>query len=377
LRFLRPRSLWEDASVLTLIDDEGIRFSWLNLVDAGSVIDQDFLSNLDLLSSAFDQGASGYPLTWSHLSKQRKVKLLEAQKEKTLELLVRQSNQLRPKYFMPFAGHWRLALPQHQQYAKMIPHTTFNEIKDVFEKDSSFTKFLGIYPGEEFDFFSEVKTLPESMPISFPSGNSDTYKAEEMNNETVGLFLCQMEKLQRMSEAFGVEQVNFTVKSTDGYFKEVFAFGSSLSEGSIAIDLEVSVPSHILRLFAEGEANWDHIAIGYWGEWNRKPDVYPVNFMRLLQSGYSNFGYAALEISHQEISSILECSIGDILESNIDQVPYFLSRLGLPCLSCSRSSSETLGQALTLHNIDQDSHMWILRELTSTIQGQTEDRTLN
>jgi hypothetical protein len=215
------------------------------------------------------------------------------------------------------------------------------------------------------------------MPISFPSGNSDTYKAEEMNNETVGLFLCQMEKLQRMSEAFGVEQVNFTVKSTDGYFKEVFAFGSSLSEGSIAIDLEVSVPSHILRLFAEGEANWDHIAIGYWGEWNRKPDVYPVNFMRLLQSGYSNFGYAALEISHQEISSILECSIGDILESNIDQVPYFLSRLGLPCLSCSRSSSETLGQALTLHNIDQDSHMWILRELTSTIQGQTEDRTLN
>jgi CMP-N-acetylneuraminate monooxygenase len=159
MKFLRPRSLWEDAGVLTLIDDEGVRFSWLNLVDAGSVIDQNLLGNLDLLTSAFDQGASGYPLTWSHLSEQRKLKLLEAQKQNTLELLVRRSNQLKARYFMPFAGHWRLALPEHQKYAEMIPHTTFQELKDKFEKESVFTEFLGIYPGEKFDFFLGNSTL--------------------------------------------------------------------------------------------------------------------------------------------------------------------------------------------------------------------------
>ncbi len=367
IKFLRPRSLWEDSGVLTLIDDEGIRFSWLNLVDAGSVIDQNLLGDLDLLTSAFDQGASGYPLTWSHLSEQRKFKLLEAQKESKLELLVRRSNQLKARYFMPFAGHWRLALPEHQKYAEMIPHITFKEIEDIFKKESVFTEFLGIYPGEKFDFFSGNSTLPKIISKDISIGSSARGEVRNLNAETLGLFISQMGKLQSRGEAFGVEKVNFTVKSTDGFLDKSFTFESSLSLESFPINIEVSVPSHILRLFAEGEANWDHIAIGYWGEWNRNPDIYPTNFMRLLQSGSNGSDYPAVEITDQKISSILKRSIGDLLESNSKQTSYFLTRLGLPCLSCNRSNSESLGQALTLHNVDLDSNMWILRELVSII----------
>jgi CMP-N-acetylneuraminate monooxygenase len=367
LKFLRPRSFWEDSGVLTLIDDEGVRFSWLNLVDAGSVIDQNLLGDLDLLTSAFDQGASGYPLTWSHLSDQRKLKLLEAQKENKLELLVRRSNQLKARYFMPFAGHWRLALPEHQKYAEMIPHTTFQEIEDIFKKESVFTEFLGIYPGEKFDFFSGNLTLSKTTTKEISTRSSAIGEVRNLDAETLSLFISQMEKLQSRGEAFGVEKVNFTVKSTDGLFKKDFNFESSLSLESFPINLEVSVPSHILRLFAEGEANWDHIAIGYWGEWNRNPDIYPTNFMRLLQSGNNHSDHSAVEITDQKISSILKRSIGDLLESNSEQTLYFLTRLGLPCLSCNRSNSESLYQALTLHNVDLDSNMWILRELVSTI----------
>lgn len=366
MKFLRPRSLWEDAGVLTLIDDEGVRFSWLNLVDAGSVIDQNLLGNLDLLTSAFDQGASGYPLTWSHLSEQRKLKMLEAQKQNTLELLVRRSNQLKARYFLPFAGHWRLALPEHQKYAEMIPHTTFQELNDLFKKESVFTKFLGIYPGEKFDFFLGNLTSPETKSKEVSAGNFTRSEVRNLNEETLGLFVSQMEKLQSRGEAFGVEKVNFTVKSIDGSLKETFAFESSLNLESLPIDVEVSVPSHILSLFAEGKANWDHIAIGYWGEWNRNPDIYPTNFMRLLQSGNNHSDYSVGEITEQQISSILKRSIGDLLEKNAEQTSFYLTRLGLPCVSCNRSNSESLEQALTLHNVDLDSNMWILRELAST-----------
>ena len=367
MKFLRPRSLWEDAGVLTLIDDEGVRFSWLNLVDAGSVIDQNLLGDLDLLTSAFDQGASGYPLTWSHLSDQRKLKMLEAQKQKTLELLVRRSNQLKARYFIPFAGHWRLALPEHQKYAEMIPHTTFQELKELFKKESVFTKFLGIYPGEKFDFFLGNLTSPETKSKDVSAGNFTRSKVRNLNEETLGLFVSQMEKLQSRGEAFGVEKVNFTVKSIDGSLNETFAFESSLSLESFPIDVEVSVPSHILSLFAEGKANWDHIAIGYWGEWNRNPDIYPTNFMRLLQSGNNHSDYSVGKITEQQISSILKRSIGDLLEKNAEQASLFLTRLGLPCISCNRSNSESLEQALALHNVDLDSNIWILRELASAI----------
>lgn len=367
MKFLRPRSLWEDAGVLTLIDDGGVRFSWLNLVDAGSVIDQNLLGNLDLLTSAFDQGASGYPLTWSHLSEQRKLKILEAQKHNTLELLVRRSNQLKARYFMPFAGHWRLALPEHQKYAEMIPHTTFQELKDIFKKESVFTEFLGISPGEKFDFFLGNATLLETKSKQVSLGNSTRGEVRNLNEETLGLFVSQMEKLQNRGEAFGVEKINFTVKSINGSLKETFIFESSLSLESPPIDIEVSVPSHIICLFAEGKANWDHIAIGYWGEWNRNPDIYPTNFMRLLQSGNNHSDYSAREITDQQISSILKRSIGDLLERNAEQASFFLTRLGLPCISCNRSNSESLEQALTLHNVDLDSNMWILRELASAV----------
>lgn len=367
MKFLRPRSLWEDAGVLTLIEDEGLRFSWLNLVDAGSVIDQNLLGNLDLLTSSFDQGASGYPLTWSHLSEQRKIKILEAQKQNTLELLVRRSNQLRARYFMPFAGHWRLALPEHQKYAEMIPHTTFQELHELFEKESDFTEFLGIYPGQGFEFLSGNVTLSDTKFKEVLVDNFTRKEVRNLNEETLGLFFSQMQKLQSRGESFGVEKVKFTVKSTDGSLKETFAFESSLSLEFQPIDIEVSVPSYILALFAEGKANWDHIAIGYWGRWNRKPDIYPINFMRLLQSGNNQSDYKVGEITDQQILSILKRSIGDLLEKNEDQASYFLTRLGLPCVSCNRLNSESLEQALTLHNVDLDSNMWILRELASII----------
>jgi CMP-N-acetylneuraminate monooxygenase len=372
IKFMRPTSMWEDSATFTQVDDQGIVFSWLNLVDAGAVMSGHSFTNLDLLTSAFDQGASGYPLTWEHLNINRKIKMLEAQKSSTMDLLVRRSNQMNARYFLPFAGHWRLAMPEHQKYAAMIPHTTFNELQDKFKLESLNSKFLGVYPGEGFDFYSGEKLNSKPNFEAWAVDDKPSKQVLLVENDQVIKFRNQMSILQSKGEAFGVENIQFIVNTFDSEIHEIFNFVSSISQISERITIKVKIPAFIFNLYAEGQANWDHIAIGYWGEWNRSPDVYPTNFMRLLQSGQSNFDYSNKLITDRDILKTLEFSIADLIESNPNIMPYYLTRLGLPCLICSRSNLENLGQALMIHNIDIESNGWILRELSSLVLNKIQ-----
>lgn len=127
--------------------------------------------------------------------------------------------------------------------------------------------------------------------------------------------------------------------------------------------ISVKIPNFILELFSKGEANWDHIAIGYWGEWSRDPDIYPANFMRLLQSGFEPPTQTKNEVIPMDLSRFLKMSIADILEKNPKQGIKFLSRLGLPCASCIKTNSESLGQALEIHDIDINANLWVIREM--------------
>jgi CMP-N-acetylneuraminate monooxygenase len=176
-----------------------------------------------------------------------------------------------------------------------------------------------------------------------------------------------MNILQSKSEAFGVENINFIVKTRDRNVHEEFNFASSLSKNSGSIRIEVCIPNYIFILFAQGRANWDHIAIGYLGEWHRDPDIYPANFMRLLQSGQSKFQCNSDEVAIIDIQEILNFTIADLVEKEPNVIPYYLTRLGLPCLICIRSNSETLSQALNIHNVDIESNAWLLRELSSLV----------
>jgi CMP-N-acetylneuraminate monooxygenase len=369
ITFLRPRSMWEDSATLTQIFEVENIFNWLNLVDAGAIFDDFALPNIDLLSSAFNQGASGYPMTWSHLSDSRKIKILEAQKNNTLKLLPNKSKRVSAKYFLPFAGHWRLGLEQHQRYSEMIPNTSFQELEAAFLDNAPEVKFLGLYPGESYDFYSEKFTVDvrsrEEIEIGFIL--EDKFQLTPKHSNFESKLERQMGILQSSCEAFGVENVHFTIKCKEASYSKVFRFYSSLSLDTPAINITVEMPSYILWLFSLGEANWDHIAIGYWGEWFREPDVYPTNFMRLLQSGYPIQPLNKNQQHFTDIDSVLRMPIGDIVEKNPKIASSILSRLGLPCLSCSRINSENLSQALSIHNIDQTANLWLIRELTGLL----------
>lgn len=365
--FLRPRSMWEDSAVLTTLEDNGVGFKWLNLVDAGSVIDEFSLPDLDLLSSAFDQGASGFPLTWNHMKQSNKVKLLEEQKKQTLNLLPERSRRLNAKYFLPFAGHWRLGLPEHKEYAESIPHTNFSEISDSFLREAKNTEVLSLKPGMQFNFFdkriSNIERLESDFREVQDSADSNLFVNDSNLESLIKSFESRMSHLQYSSTAFNVESVKFEVQVPELDYKGQFDFPypNSASEGFISISVEI--PTYIFKLFADGQANWDHIAIGYWGKWNRSPNVYPANFMRLLQSGdTTEYAVAGTLISASE-GELLKSTVGDLIEKNPKAFGMVLNRAGLPCVTCTHSNAEKLSDALAIHNVDLDANPWILKEL--------------
>jgi hypothetical protein len=370
VKFIRPRSNWEDSATLTMIEEvEGNVFSWLNLVDAGSVVDMHALPELDLLSSAFDQGASGYPLTWSNLSEKTKLNVLTEQKKQTLNLLPSRSKQLSAKYFLPFAGHWRLGLERHKQYAEVIPHTTFEEILDTFGKQAPDTQVLPIMPGFCFNFISnEISKYDEgSKPLMASHRKGIGTESEEHldSQHLIKLFADRMGRLVAKSEAFGVENIEFIIQVEELSYSESFLFSSVQTAGEELNMITVKIPPHIFGLFAMGRANWDHIAIGYWGVWNRQLKSYPANFMRLLQAGeltpYTNQNF----LNSKDEQALLDTTIADLFERDPENVSMILNRAGLPCISCSRSNSESLRDALAIHHIDVLSNSWILSELRS------------
>jgi CMP-N-acetylneuraminate monooxygenase len=369
-RFLRPRSMWEDSATYTWIEDGGIVFNWLNLVDAGAVIDESSIPNLDLLTSAFDQGASGYPLTWTHLSEKRKIKILEEQKKNNLTKIPFRAEKLNARYFLPFAGHWRLGLDIHQKYARMIPHTTFQELSDSFDINAPHCNFLSLYPGQSVDFLSPTIDGYSGQFLKLDDVMSDPVTTDGMflegiQQDVIDKFRTLMSNLADMGEAFNCENVELTVSVLDCPYTETFHFNSSEMQDDEKIKISVQIPNHILSLLSVKKANWDHVAIGYWGSWTRSPDRYPANFMRLLQAGYPKPEITTGVVSSTDFEFILQKTVGDIIEIAETIAPKLLSRLGLPCLSCIRSNSETLAQAMEIHSIDISSNSWILKELAS------------
>lgn len=58
--------------------------------------------------------------------------------------------------------------------------------------------------------------------------------------------------------------------------------------------------------------------------------------------------------------------IGDILDADFDAAPYFLE-IGMHCLGCPASRSETIEQACAVHGTDADE---LVAKLNAHFQGK-------
>lgn len=371
LQFLQPRSLWEDSATLLRATNNKTVFTWLNLVDAGSVIDDFLVPELDLLSSAFDQGASGYPLTWTQISEKNQISILEEQRAQNLLNLPTKTRQLRARNFLPFAGHWKLGLNEHKRFAELIPHTSLDQLDESFNRIAPDTKFLKLMPGMSYEFQSGQ--ISKFIDQKNPHREEKNYVLEMLEapvlESDLELFARFMNELIQYSKIYDSENVEFCVEVEEIGYKESFMFGTESAE---RIKIEVAISTRIFLMLANRVANWDHVSIGYWGSWKRTPNRYPANFMRLLQVGRPERYSSQIEVDNQLSNHLLELTMAELIEKNPSELVHLFTRAGLPCGACNLVNTETLAQALRIHRVDLASKPWFIRELAAAWSYQAD-----
>ncbi len=344
--FLRPNTLWEDSAVLVRVGD----WLWLNQSDAGSPLEDSLVPHgLDLLSSTFDPGASGYPLTYD-LPTDKKLSIARNSKQQMLTTISQRCQTVGAKHFAPFAGWWRHGLDEHQPLAEMLEHVSLEDLVVLFS--DSVTRLLPTIPSSRINlktmdtiFDSDVA---KSMSLPVKVSSLQVYPPKLSDEKLFDSLREALGNLESNSRAARSEDVIFSV-TVEGFQQTVEArFGDATSD---PVRIHVAIPRRIAELIASGDrtVTWNHIDIGYWGRWSRDSDRYPSNFMRLLQLGYvPEFKSKGEDL---EVDAVLKVNVAHALEISPDVVSKILSRAGLPCVSCQHSLSETLESALDIHRV--------------------------
>lgn len=343
--FLRPTSFWEDSAVLVRVKD----WVWLNQNDAGTPLSKGRLPRINLLSTAFDTAASGYPLTWEMEDKNKQA-IMKGKKSSKLALIIERCKELEVPYFAPFASWWRHSHPNQEEFERSIFHVSMEDLRLAFLNVQS--ELLETYPSAEINLKSmAVEFDKKILDFGMPGPNV----GQSLNNteDPISLWDQLRRKLiqvSRMSTAVDSEAVCFIVR-IESVIEPIEVYFGSSSKPDVTI--EVEIPHFIAELLVSEDASvtWDSVAIGCWGRWRRDPDVYPGSFMRLLQLGYVP-GLEANKCLQDRLSdSVLDLPIAYILEKDFHTAARILNRYGLPCASCDRASGETLKEALAIHDV--------------------------
>jgi hypothetical protein len=344
--FLRPNTVWEDSAVLVRVKD----WLWLNQTDAGAPLEDGLVPyGLDLLSSSFDVGASGYPLTYE-MPLERKIAIVKNAKTQILESLLQRCQAVGAKYFAPFAGWWRHGLLEHQELASLLDHTSLDNLNDLFKGSS--TQLLETIPSAKF-FLKEMRVKsdpkvrdrltapPKIMALEMP-------ESVLSDDELLSGMKKHLTLLSSMSKSAKSEDVLFDVRIAEASDGVSVRFGAP-SENPIT--LRVTIPKRVAELFLSGDktVTWNHIDIGYWGVWDRDSDRYPSNFMRILQLGYVSDLDGNGDVAQAD--EVLGLNIARAIELAPEAVSRVMGRAGLPCVSCQHSLAETIEDAFNIHRV--------------------------
>ncbi|WP_138753912.1 Rieske 2Fe-2S domain-containing protein [Paenibacillus sinopodophylli] len=375
-----PISLWNDAFVL--IEIKGFRF--LNLNDAGlNPHIAKLVGPVDAIASAFSPGASGFPLTWGHLSEDEKTTIMQKSRSGLLAMLEQAVSLYQTKYLIPFASHFELWHPEHEPYVKKTLKNSLDDVLSFFENkpvrvvdllagekwipSTDKIERIGYNRKELYDPVTKSLWLKEhfdqaSFLNSFPSAIKVT------RQEVISYLL----KLNEVPEIIFSEDVEVLITSTgkvpDLSFDVVFRIADgqlSIEEvGSRKTGITISMPNEILGAIVQKDESWDEAFIGYWCNFYRDSEIYHADFWRLLQAPYYRKNPMINRLSQLSTENELnKMTIADLFDRYGDDVERILGRYGLYCMGCYRSNQETLEIALVSHGILQEKKERLYREL--------------
>ena len=374
-----PASLWNDAIVL--FDLGGFRL--LNLNDAG--LNQrvaSLVAPVDAISSAFSPGASGYPMTWSHVDREAKRDILERARGGAVQMLQSAMTLYGGRYVLPFASHFTLWHPSHREFVRDLPRNTVGDIARAFEHSD--VTVLDLLPGDSFDTATEAF---ERGPRTFPDSHDpdalleylerrydpDVFerhhpRAADLTSAEVVAYLLRLNETPEMAFC---EDLTVRIRAAGG--AEDIETHFEVSGGRLSVldappeesNLTMEVPAGVLARIVRDNLSWDEAHIGYWCRFSRSPDVFHAGFWRLLQAPYFARPPGSVAVDHDGISE--SSVVGELIERHGEQADRIMRRYGLYCVGCHRSTEDTLASGADAHGLDGRQRGRLVRELRQAL----------
>jgi|GEM_PF-425863 len=378
LTTFEPGSYWNDA--ILLVEAGGARI--LNINDAGlnhRIASQ--VGPVDILTSAFSWGASGYPLTWGHLDEPAKVAIIRKSNAGLIHMLKDATALYGARYLLPFAGYFALGHPSHRDFVRVMERNTPDRIVTAFQ-DVPGVQVIDLLPGESWDTVGnrierrrmdrdELFRKDRLFEYLDQAYDPDLFAAchPVATNLTSAAVEAYFLRLNDVPEMAFCEDLTVEVTTAEGTIRTAF----EVKAGSLRVldgppeqvNLSIQLPAGVLERIVSENDSWDEAHIGYWCRFSRSPDVYHAGFWRLLQAPYFKRPPSRPERSDPAISD--QTIVADLLERHGGPAERILGRYGLYCTGCSRATWESIGTGARNHGLDEAQTERLVRELEAAL----------
>jgi CMP-N-acetylneuraminate monooxygenase len=312
-----------------LREDSGFYFSVGNFkalltVDANNL---NFLKlpKVDLFASSFAGGAHGYPLNCENYELKDRIKMIQIDKNFIKKTKFKYIEQIRPTYFLPYAGFFKEKLKRDDVYIKYNKKNNTKDYKKICEKYN--VKLLNPEKENIFNFFRD-----KSFKSSAHKGK---YYKDLSSKKYLNYFLKKYQKidLEYIKDYFlncnfhdksklyiSLTNDNFEVKETNFKieFSEKIKFfvirqdlSNYLDNDDNYLHLKIRKESFLNTIY--NKRSWEDISIGFQNRQYRKPNIYNSNFW---------FHFSNVYVSKKFVKSYTDCSNCLSLTQDMQNVMY-------------------------------------------------------
>jgi len=317
---LKSGDLREDSGMYFSIG----KFKSLLTVDSNNI---NFLRlpKIDLLASSFAGGAHGYPLNCENYSLKDRIKMTLTEKNFAKKTKIKYLRQIKPKYFMPYAGFFTEKLKRDKIYIKYNLKNKTDDFYDICNKLS-----IKILDPEQNDIFKfKGKKLIEqskNKEDKFLDLNEKLYlKYYKLRYDKIDLsyikeYFLNSNFHDNSNLFISVTDENFVYSYLD--FKITFLkkikfrilkknLDKELKESNNYLYLKIRKESFLNTIY--NKKSWEDISIGFQNKQYRKPNTYNNKFWFHFSNNY---------VAKKHVKSLTDCSSCVSLKEDIQNLLY-------------------------------------------------------
>jgi len=318
---LKSGDLREDSGLYFSIGN----FSALLTVDANNLNFLKLPKVVDLFASSFAGGAHGYPLNCENYELKDRIKMLQTETNFIKETKFKYIKQIKPTYFLPYAGFFEEKLSRDEIYIKYNKKNKTDDYynickkynvkmldpgkKNIFHFDNNKNCKSSSYKGKYFKDLSTKKYLYyfinkyQKIDLKYVK----EYFLNSNFHDESKLYISLT------NDDFKVSNLNFRITFSK---KIKFEFLQSNIFETVENDtnylyLKIRKESFLNTIY--NKKSWEDISIGFQNRQFRQPNIYNSNFW---------YHFSNIYVSKKHVKSFTECSNCTILNQDIHNLIF-------------------------------------------------------